>query len=391
MNSFFKKLNVAMLDFKDKLTVNARPRLKVILTYCARNWVVVLAILAAAVSCFFVKPDKEYLRYPEYKTLACLFSLLLILRSLKHTKIFKIGAAKILEHVSDRRTLTLLLIFLPALLSMLVTNDVATLSFVPFSIVLLTTAGCEKLIPRVLILQTMACRLSGAISPVGNAQNLFLINYYNLSPLWFIENLWLLALVGYAAIFLGYLTVKRGRIEVLPVGQYTIQKGKVSLYTVLFVLTLLSIFNVLPYYIITPIVAVVILIVHPFAYKKVKYSILLMFLAFFVLAGNLQRMESVDLFLSQTLSGREYVLSVLASQLMTNSPVALLFPNFTDNALPLIAGITVGKFGASQLNNYMVFNMYAKYDTTKTFGKKLLAVSFLFMFLLFPFGFLLLL
>ncbi|MEG2454000.1 MAG: hypothetical protein RSB20_03955, partial [Clostridia bacterium] len=174
----------------------------------------------------------------------------------------------------------------------------------------------------------------------------------------------------------------------LPVGQYKIQGAKIAIYSALFVLTVLSIFNILPYLIVTPIVLLTILIVHSFAYRKVKYSIIVMFLAFFILAGNLQRIEGIDQFLTSALSGREYVLSVLASQILTNTPVALLFPNFTDAVVPLMLGINVGKFGAAQLSNFMVFNMYSKYDTSHNFGRKLLFVSFLYLFVLFGVGFL---
>lgn len=248
-------------------------------------------------------------------------------------------------------------------------------------------ADCEELIPRVLILQTMACRLAGVISPLGSAQNLFLLDFYNFPVFWFVENLWPLAFVGYLVIFLGCMTVKSGKISILPVGTYSLQKGKIGLYCVLFVLTVLAIFDILPYYIVTPIVIVAIFIVHKFAFVKVRYSMLIMFLAFFILAGNLQRIESVNTFLSTFLNNREYPLAVLASQLLTNSPVALLFPNFTDAVLPLMLGINVGKFGTCQLNNYMVFSMYSKHDPKKNFGRKLFLVSFLFLFLLYPVGY----
>ncbi|MEG1790641.1 MAG: SLC13 family permease [Clostridia bacterium] len=388
MKKLLFKLKNKLLAFREFSRVNFRPRLKKLDNYALKNWIVIFAVLAALVSCFFVKPDKQYLHYPEYKTLACLFSLLLILRALKHTKIFKIGAAKILEHIHNQRTLCLLLVFLPAFFALFITNDVATLSFVPFAIVLLSMANCEKLTPRVIILQTMACRLSGVISPLGNAQNLFLIDFYNFPPQWFIMNLWPLAVVGYSITLLGCLTIRRGEVSILPVGQYKIQGAKIAIYSALFVLTVLSIFNILPYLIVTPIVLLTILIVHSFAYRKVKYSIIVMFLAFFILAGNLQRIEGIDQFLTSALSGREYVLSVLASQILTNTPVALLFPNFTDAVVPLMLGINVGKFGAAQLSNFMVFNMYSKYDTSHNFGRKLLFVSFLYLFVLFGVGFL---
>ena len=156
MKTTSNHLKFAFSDLVVRIKVNFRPLLRRTGKFFIKNWVVVFAVLSAIISCFFVPPDKEYLNYPSYKTLTCLFAFLLILRSLKHTKIFKIGSAKILEHIQNRKTLAFLLVFLPALFALLITNDVASITFIPFAIVLLTMADCDELIPRVLILQTMA-------------------------------------------------------------------------------------------------------------------------------------------------------------------------------------------------------------------------------------------
>ena len=76
-------------------------------------------------------------------------------------------------------------------------------------------------------------------------------------------------------------------------------------------------------------------------------------------------------------------LSALASQLLTNNPVALVFPTFSKNTVSLMYGINVGKYGTAPLNNYMVMSLERKYDVKKHFVLKLLAVNFLYFLVLF--------
>ena len=69
------------------------------------------------------------------------------------------------------------------------------------------------------------------------------------------------------------------------------------------------------------------------------------FLAFFIFAGNLARIDAVDALLRRLLAGREYLVGVLTSQVISNVPAALLLSGFTDNARALLLGVNVGGLG----------------------------------------------
>lgn len=375
-------MNEKLVLYKAKLRERAAewaPRFKLFGRKLLSNWVLIFAVLSAVVSCFFVKPDAKYADYIQYKTLASLFSLMLVMRGFKDCKFFKIAASKILEKVTDRRALTFLLVFLPALLALVVTNDVALLTFVPFTIIMLRLAKADDILPRVIILQTMACQLSGLVSPLGNAQNLFLIDFYGFSGGWFLKNLWPLALAGYGLTALLCLTVKRGKIDILAVGVYKLPYFKITLYSLLTILIMLGVFKVVPFYV--PLIAtvVIMLAVNRRSFVKVNYQLLIMFIAFFILAGNLARIKSVDVFLTNFLNGREFFSAVLISQVLTNTPVAMLFPQFTANVLPLMYGINVGKFGGSPISNFMVARMFKKYDTRGNFFKRLMLANLIYL------------
>ena len=59
---------------------------------------------------------------------------------------------------------------------MLVTNDVALLTFVPFAALVLGQAGLGRHLLYVVVLQTVAANLGSMATPVGNPQNLYLFS-----------------------------------------------------------------------------------------------------------------------------------------------------------------------------------------------------------------------
>ncbi|MDD4839119.1 MAG: SLC13 family permease [Clostridia bacterium] len=357
-----------------------------------KNIIVVFSVIAAVITCFFVPPDAGYLDYIQYKTLFCLLALMMLVEAFKNTKVFKILSAAILKRVSNMRSLVTLLVFLPTILAMVMTNDVTIVTFVPFTIVLLQMAHQEKYLPKVLILMTLGCNLSPVLSPIGTAQNLYFFDYYNLSPFWFAANLWPLALAGYGGILVCCLLTKKEEISPIDTGRRSLPKGKLAFYFTLFVLVVLAIFDFVDtihlYYIVVPIVIVSLLLSDRLVFKKTKYSIIVMFVAFFILAGNLSRIEAIDVFLTSILTGNEFFLTVGLAQLASNTTSALLLSKFTTNHYAFITGACVSKFGSpvSTMSNFMVTKFYSKYDTEKNFSKKFYFAQFAFLALLIATG-----
>ncbi|HKL94272.1 MAG TPA: SLC13 family permease [Clostridia bacterium] len=357
-----------------------------------KNVIVVVSVIAAVITCFFVPPDKEYLGYIQYKTIFCLLALMMLVVAIKNTKVFKILAVLVLKRVKNMRVLVTFLVFLPTILAMVITNDVAILTFVPFSIVLLQMAHKENYLPKVLILISLGCNLSPVLSPIGTAQNLFFFDYYSLSPLWFAANLWPLAVAGGGAILICCLLTKKESIQPIDTGRHALPKGKLALYFALFLVVILAIFDFVEtvhiYYIAVPLVIVSLLIFDRSVFKHTKYSVIVMFIAFFILAGNLSRIEIVNKFLTGLLAGNEFFLTVGLAQLTSNTTTALLFAKFTTNHYAFITGACVSKFGSpvATMSNFMITKMYSKYDIQKTFTKKFYLAQFAFLALLFGTG-----
>ena len=96
---------------------------------------------------------------------------------------------------------------------------------------------------------------------------------------------------------------------------------------------------------IAAVTAVFLLIFNRPLLAKVDYSLLLTFIAFFVFIGNVGAMEGFQSFLTSILSGYEEIVSVLASQIISNVPAALLLSGFSQQWSGLIVGCNLGGLG----------------------------------------------
>ena len=96
--------------------------------------------------------------------------------------------------------------------------------------------------------------------------------------------------------------------------------------------------------------------------------LLLTFAAFFIFAGNLARVDSVDRLLRAILAGREYLTALLASQVISNVPAALLLADFTDQVRPLLLGVNIGGLGTpvASLASLISLKLYSHSEHART-------------------------
>ena len=158
-----------------------------VITFIKKETVLVAAFLLAAISSFWVKPDAEYIGYMDWRTLGILFCLMTIMEGLQKTGFFQKIGIKLLEKTENTRQLTFVLVFLCFFFSMVITNDVSLLTFVPFSIMILAECGQEKLLLPVVVLQTLATNLGSMLTPIGNPQNLYLYQLSGMDTIGFVK------------------------------------------------------------------------------------------------------------------------------------------------------------------------------------------------------------
>lgn len=139
-----------------------------------REAVLSAAAALALLSMLWVPPDGAYLSYVDWRTMAQLFCLMAVMAGLRELGVFSRLGRQLLRRVRSARQLECVLVFLCFFTSMAITNDVALLTFVPFSLEVLTLAGREERAVPVVVFQTVAANLGSMATPIGNPQNLYL-------------------------------------------------------------------------------------------------------------------------------------------------------------------------------------------------------------------------
>lgn len=144
--------------------------------------------------------------------------------------------------------------------------------------------------------------------------------------------------------------------------------GRTVLYLVLFVLAIVIVFRVIPYWIGLVVIPAVLLIADPKALKMVDYPLLLTFVFFFVFAGNMARIDAVRDLLGALMSRDTLLFSTLSCQFISNVPSAILLSHFTDNYRELLLGVNIGGTGTliASLASLITFREYVKHDPGRT-------------------------
>ena len=336
--------------------------------WCRKEAVLCAAFVCALVSMLFVPPDAEYGGYVNLQVLCLLFCLMAVVLGLQSCGLFELLAQKLLTGRKSRRRLVLLLVLLPFFTSMLVTNDVALITFVPFGLLVLEAADVKALAIPVVVLQTVAANLGSMATPVGNPQNLYLYAFYGLNGAQFFHALFPLVLVSLLGLTAACLCTGKRELRVdFPRSISLHSPVRLAVYLALFGLCLLSVFRLVPYAAVTAGVLAVFLVLDRKLLRRVDYGLLLTFLCFFVFSGNLGRIAPVRDFLSELLARGALLCSAAASQIISNVPAAVLLSGFTDDWHGLLAGVNIGGLGTpiASLASLISLRLYLRQPEAK--------------------------
>ncbi len=347
--------------------------MKAIPSFLKKEPILAVSALAAALSCALVPPDRAYLGYVDFRTLALLYSLMLVVAGLRNAGAFAHLAHVVCARAKTARGMGLLLVAMTFFSSMLITNDVALLTFVPFAVVLIGMTGRERDLTLIVVLQTVAANLGSMLTPVGNPQNLYLYSFYMLGAAEFFRvtaPVWALSL---ALTLLLCLALPPAALRVTLGEEPGVERKKLRLYLALFAVCLLAVFRLLAWQAMLLIVVAALLAFDRKMLLGADFMLLLTFVAFFVFAGNLSRIEPVDRLLRRLLSGRVYLTALLASQVISNVPAALLLSGFTEDARSLLLGVDIGGLGTpiASLASLISLKIYSRSRGART-GRYLL-------------------
>ena len=354
--------------------------------FASKNFVLVIAASLAIVSCFIVKPDAKYLEYFDLKTLTCLFCTLAVICALKNIRFFTITAKKIVALTGNTRTLAIALVYITFIGSMFLANDMALLTFLPLGYISLSSTKKEKYMAPIFIIQNIAANLGGMLTPFGNPQNLYIYTKFNIPTLEFMGIMALPFILSIVLFTAGCFFIPKEELAINSEDEDKVDPKRTVFYLVLFAMTILMVFRVIPYYVCLPIIFVSIFLADRSALAKVDYPLLLTFVSFFLLAGNISRIEAVNLFFSSLLEKNTLLTSILSCQVISNVPSAILLSEFTTNYKELLLGVNIGGVGTliSSLASLITFREYTSHVKGKT-------AEYLGLFTALNFGFLIIL
>lgn len=350
-----------------------------------------IAFLLAVVSMFFIPPSVNYFSYIDFRVLALLFSLMAVVRGFSSIGVFTRLGTMLLTHVHSLRMLSALFIFLCFFFSMLITNDVALITFVPFTILVLSMAEQKKFLIPVIVLETIAANLGSMLTPLGNPQNLYLYTISGLSigafvrimlPYSFVSAILLLIFI----LFLPKDTVSTATAANTANSTNTVTASNTSnviceavkarknprilftAYLILFLLCLLTVLHILPYQIMFLLVLTGFLLLDYRVLNDVDYFLLLTFLCFFIFIGNMKQISLVHELISKLLVHHEVLMGIGASQIISNVPAAILLSGFTDDYSALLIGVNLGGLGTliASLASLISFKFYTNSNGNDT-------------------------
>ena len=290
-----------------------------------------ISLILAVISCFFAKPSIDYI---NWDTIILLLVIMVIVEILKNLAVFEIMVRKLLSKIGNTRGLVLVLVFTCFFSSIFITNDVSLIIFVPFSILALKKVERIDLTIVTVSLQTIAANVGCMVLPIGAPHNIVM---YTVSKIPF-QSFFLLLLPYIIAsiIFLAVIMLFVPKdIIVLP------EMKKIEINRKGFLKRVLL---------------------------GVDYYLLFTFIALFILIGNLESIPFFNSLFTKWIVGNEVIWGILASQIISNVPAAMLLSGFSTNYEAIIIGINIGGFGtliASMANLISYKILVREYDEFK--------------------------
>lgn len=366
-----------------------------IISFIKREPVLFAAILLALLALIFIRPSPSLcLEAIDFRTLAILFSLMIVIKAFQSQNFLNIIAARLLRLCNSQRSLYFLLTYLVFFSSMFVTNDVALLTFVPITLLIFTRIGMPAL--TIVVLETLAANLGSCITPMGNPQNLYLFSYYGFSAGQFFLLTAKIAVPSFLilAVIIFFITRKKqneaeafkGNLLQSQLSFLTVD-FRTFFYAADFIICLLTVFHLVNYLIMLGFTILVMLICNFRLFKKVDYSLLLTFCGFFIFTKSLSTVQVFSDFIKSMLSSpvKTYLTSIITSQVISNVPAALLLSGFTSNGDMLLLGVNVGGLGTliASMASVISFKLYSNSEEGHSpVGKKYFGLFTIYNFIL---------
>ena len=312
-----------------------------------REAMVWVAVVAALIVVCVVRPSVSLLGEIDWRTLGTLFLMLTVLEGFKKEKIFN-PIIRLAGRIKSAVGLGLFLVFGVFFTSMFVTNDVSLIIFVPLTIFLFRAAKKEKYILPLLAMENIAAIRGSLLTPFGSPQNLFIFGQSGvsvwsfvgyMSPIWAISGAILVCFV--VVLFAKNIRQKTDiPLSAFPSESLVDNTPKRLTYLFLFLIIIWMIVSRFEaWYYIAAMILVTVVIFDPKVLAKTDYALIVTFFCFFVFSSTIASNEKVADVLAKLVAGREYWVSILVSQVISNVPAGVVLYPFAVSKGALLYGL----------------------------------------------------
>ncbi len=283
----------------------------------------------------------------DWPTIATLAGLLLLTKGVEASGALQRLGHWLMGRVTSERSAALGLVVSAALLSMLLTNDVALFVVVPLTLGLARIAHLPS--TRLIVFEALAVNVGSTLTPIGNPQNIFLWQQWGNSFAGFVlAMLPLVAVLMLALVALTAWAFPAHRIRV---------RDDARLAPLDLPLVTVSLLLYAPFLLLTDLhrvgwalagVSVVYAALRPRLLREIDWGLLLVFVLMFVDLRSLANVGQVQAWVAGLGLGAPvhlYFAGIAASQVVSNVPAAIALAEYSRDWRVIAWAVGVGGFG----------------------------------------------
>lgn len=307
--------------------------------FCKKEAILIIAVILAIITSFISPPKLSYI---NFEVLILLFNLMVVITALKEFKFLDYIGTRLLHKDKSSRRIYFIMIMLTFFSSMLITDDVALITFVPLSLILSKKANFNPV--KLIVFQTIAAILGCALTPMGSSQNLYIFTHFNLTNGQFFSATLPMTVIAFLFLLVLIFFQKDRTLDVVIEEVHVTSQKLIFSYLVLFLIVVGSVFHVINFQLAFCLIIIITFFVDKKLFLKVDYSLLITFTGFFIFIGNISAIPAVKTLISSLLVNKvhTYFIALGLSQVISNVPTTLLLASFTHNYKALLLGVNAG-------------------------------------------------
>lgn len=309
-----------------------------------------LLVLLAGLALLTAVDPGQAARYPQlvdWPTIASLAGLLLLTKGLEISGALHWLGLRTIRLMSTERAVALSLVATAALLSTILTNDVALFVVIPLTLGVCRLTGMAS--TKLIVFEALAVNVGSTLTPIGNPQNIFLWQRSGVSFVAFVMHMLpLVALMMAALLLLTFCAFGPRQVQRPDQPLREPLDTRLAVWSmVLFPLFLMAVewHHPVPA---ACVLLAVFLVLRPRMVSRLDWGLLLVFVLMFI---DLRLLTETQV-IKQTFEGLDlnqpmhlYFAGVGFSQLISNVPAAIALSEHADNWRVMAYGVNVGGFG----------------------------------------------